>query len=126
MTPAATESPSARSASIIALLAGMWLFASPWVYGAYASPNAWNSWIVGALVFLFAAIRITSPRSTGVSWLNVILGIWTFISPWIYGYTAHGDRFANSLIVGAVVFIAAIVSANAMGHGPRVPTQRTT
>jgi hypothetical protein len=35
-----------RAASVICLLAGIWLFVSPWVYGAYTSGNAWNSWIV--------------------------------------------------------------------------------
>lgn len=117
MTPVATDHPAMRGGSILALLAGIWLFVSPWVYGAYTAPSAWNSWIVGALIVLFAAIRVSQPRSAGVSWLNVILGAWTFVSPWVYGYTANTGRFINSLCVGVIVFIVAIVSANAMTHG---------
>jgi uncharacterized membrane protein len=97
---------------------------SPWVYGAYTSPNAWNSWIVGALIVIFAATRLSNSRAAGVSWLNVILGIWTFISPWVYGYTGNSGRFINSLCVGVIVFIAAIVSANAMPHRTQ-PTRQT-
>jgi hypothetical protein len=96
---------------------------SPWVYGAAASPNAWNSWIVGALIFIFAATRLNRPRLASVSWLNVILGIWAFISPWIYGYAGNAGRLMNSLCVGAIVFVAALVSANAMPHGT-MPSHR--
>ncbi len=122
MTPVTTDTPAARSATVIALLAGIWLFVSPWVYGAAASPSAWNSWIVGALIFIFAATRLNRPL-TGVSWVNVILGVWTFISPWIYGYVGNSGRFINSLCVGVIVFVVALISANSMPHqmtpGPR-------
>lgn len=103
---------SARPASVITLLAGVWLFVSPWVYGAYITQNAWNSWIVGALIFIFAATRLNQINSAGLSWLNAILGIWVFASPWIFGYTGNTNRFVNSLCVGIVVFIASIASAN--------------
>ena len=112
-----------RPASTIALLAGIWLFVSPWVYGAAASPNAWNSWIVGALIFIFAATRLNRPRLVSLSWLNVILAVWTFISPWIYGYAGNTGRFINSLCVGVIVFVAAMISANAMPHGT-MPSHR--
>jgi hypothetical protein len=46
-----------------------------------------------------------------LSWLNALLGIWTFFSPWIYGYTAGTGRFINSLCVGVIVFVLAICSA---------------
>ncbi|HEX4135741.1 MAG TPA: SPW repeat protein [Bryobacteraceae bacterium] len=108
----------ARGASLIALLAGLWLFFSPWIYGAFANSNAWNSWIVGALIFLFARIRMNRPAETGLSWLNSILGIWIFISPWVYGYTANSGRVVNSLLVGLIVFCAGIAGANSerMSH----------
>lgn len=123
MTPATTDTPSARPASIIALLAGIWFFVSPWIYGAAGSPNAWNSWIVGALMFIFAATRLNRPSLAGMSWLNVILAIWTFVSPWVYGYTGNTGRFINSLCVGVIVFVAAMIGANAMSHA-NMPRQR--
>ena len=124
MTPVTTDTPAARPASTIALLAGIWLFVSPWIYGAAATPNAWNSWIVGALIVIFAASRLNRPFAS-LSWLNVILAIWTFVSPWIYGYTGNMGRFINSLCVGVIVFVAAMVSANAMPHHHQMtPGQR--
>ena len=117
MTPDRTDAHPARGASIIAILAGLWLFVSPWIYGAYGDASAWNSWIVGALIFVFAWIRMNHPAATGLSWLNSILGIWTFVSPWVFGYPAAG-RLVNSLFVGLIVFCAGLAGANSdrMSH----------
>jgi hypothetical protein len=124
MTPARTDAHPAWGASFITLLGGLWLFVSPWVYGASANASAWNSWIVGALIFLFALIRMNRLTATGMSWLNSILAIWTFASPWIFGYTGNTGRFINSLCLGFIVFCAAVVGANSerMHHDPASTT----
>jgi hypothetical protein len=118
MTPAVTDAHPALGASLLALFAGLWLFVSPWVYGAPGNSAAWNSWIVGALIFLFALIRRSQPAATKLSWLNSMLGIWVFVSPWVFGYTGTAGRFINSMCVGFIVFCAAIVAANSerMSH----------
>lgn len=112
-----------RAASVICLLAGIWLFVSPWVYGAYTSGNAWNSWIVGAAIFLLACARVSRPAySTGISWVNLVLGIWVFFSPWIYGYvTVNTGRFINSLCVGVIVFVFALTSGITATRLTRMP-----
>ena len=106
----------------ICLLAGVWFFVSPWVYGAAAQPNAWNSWIIGGFMVLFGILRISRPAySTALSWCNMVLGIWTFFSPWIYGYTGNGGRFINSLCIGVIVFVFSIASANMARRAHVVP-----
>lgn len=106
---------------MINLVAGLWLFVSPWVYRAHSAPNAWNSWIVGALIVSFAATRISNPfHSRGASVINVVLGAWTFASPWIYRYTGDTHRFFNSLCVGIVVFILGVVGQS-MGRTVSAP-----
>jgi|SRR5689334_3388074 len=106
-----------KATATINILAGIWLFLSPWVYQAYSpSPSAWNSWIVGALIVLFGVIRVSNPMSArGASIVNLLLGIWTFASPWIYGYTHTTGEFVNSLCVGVIVFVLATISSS-MGH----------
>jgi hypothetical protein len=105
-----------KGASAINLLAGIWLFVSAWVYGAYTLQNACNNWIVGALIVILAAIRISDPvKTTWASWINCLLGIWTFASPWIYGYGSTG-RSTNSMVVGVIVFVLAIISATALSR----------
>lgn len=116
---------TAKAASVICLLAAIWLFVSPWVYGAFGNGNAWNSWIVGGFIFLFALIRISRPAYGRIfSWINLVLGIWVFFSPWIYGYVGNTGRFINSLCVGVVVFLFSIVSARMISDVP--PAASTT
>ena len=112
-----------KGASGINVLAGIWLFVSAWVYGAYTLQNAWNNWIVGALIVILAAIRLSDPMKTAwASWINCALGIWTFASPWIYRYSGDTGRSINSMVVGVIVFVLAIISAAALprltGTGP--------
>jgi hypothetical protein len=114
-----------QAASVICLLAGIWFFVSPWVYGAAAHGNAWNSWIVGAAIFLIGCLRVSRPAySTGFSWVNLVLGIWAFFSPWIYAYTANSGRFINSLCVGVIVFVCALSSGVVATRIRRVPGPR--
>jgi hypothetical protein len=126
-TRAAAVSPpqnGVRTASTIVLLAGIWYFVSPWVYGAYGQSSAWNAWIVGALIFILGCSRVARPaRLAGLSWCNVVLGIWAFFSPWIYGYAGTQGRFVNSLCVGIIVFVLSIVSASITVRTHTVPLQ---
>lgn len=129
MTPTvnANNFGAVKTASGLNLLAGIWLFVSPWVYGAYTSANAWNSWIVGAVIVILAAIRLSRPiaATAAASWVNCLLGIWTFVSPWIYGYTGNEGRFINSLAVGIIVFLLGIWSATTSQtrHLPEMPSR---
>jgi len=103
-----------RATAVLNTLIGIWVFVSPWVYGAGSNGNAWNSWIVGALIAIIAIIRSANPLTTrALGWVNMILGAWLFISPWIYGYTANSGRFINSLCAGAIVFILSLYGATA-------------
>lgn len=116
MTPANTTQSSniGRAASVVNLLLGIWFFVSPWVFGAYKNPNAWNGWIVGALIVILAAIRLANPGGLKIfSWWNMALGVWVFASPWIYGYTFNTGRFVNSLCIGVIVFVLSITAWSA-------------
>ena len=118
-----TSASRAKAASTICMLAGIWLFVSPWVYGAGGS--AWNSWIVGALLFIVGLARIGSPMvSAGLSWFNTLMGIWVFFSPWIFGYVGNEGRFINSLCVGVIVFVLSIASAMASRRHTAAPITR--
>ena len=113
-----------KTIATINILAGIWLFVSPCVYRAYTIPNAWNNWIVGAVIVIAAAIRFSDLSARGASVVNLILGAWTFVSPWVYGYTTDTGRFVNSLCVGVIVFVLGVVgSYQGMGrtHGAPPP-----
>ena len=99
------------TAAWINLLAGLWLIASPWIYGVAVTVggSAWNSIIVGIVIAVVAAIRLGSGVRAGeLGWINVVLGGWMIASPFVYAYALDGPRTANSIIIGLIVLIAAL------------------
>jgi hypothetical protein len=94
-------------------LVALWFFVSPWIYGSYTMPNAWNSWIVGAVLAIvaFSEMYSTIRTAANLSWLSIVLAVWVFFSPWIYGYTANRGRLMNSLCVGVVAFVLSVITS---------------
>lgn len=113
-TPLGQETNTPRvsaGAAGLTLILGLWYIASPWIYG-YANGNTasvWNSVIVGILIALFAATRLSNRGAMPAArWLDLLLGIWAFFSPWIFGYVRAEPRFINSLCVGVLVFVLSL------------------
>jgi hypothetical protein len=44
------------------------------------------------------------------SWLNIIVGIWLFISPWVLGTTGDAATAWNAWIIGAAIFVVALIA----------------
>jgi hypothetical protein len=101
----------ARTASATNILLGVWLLASPWIFGYEAAGAAatWNSVLVGALVAILAACNALSPHPrTGLYWINVLLALWTLISPLRYGYSANTAGFVDNLVLALLIAALAI------------------
>jgi hypothetical protein len=110
--PVRASLTAARASSTISLLAGIWFFISPWVYGSYTRAVGFNNWFAGALIIIFSVTRLMRPAySTAMCWANMVMGIWVFCSPWIYGYAnTNAALFINSLVVGFVLFVFSVIS----------------
>jgi hypothetical protein len=104
------------------LAVGVWLFIAPWVL-AYAGlrPAAWNSWIMGAVV---AAVSVAALIlfAAWQEWVNVVLGVWLLVSPWVMGFASAENASAlwNHVIVGLAVGGLALWDALAHGAEDRV------
>lgn len=110
------HSGQVKTASGINIVVGIWFLISTWVYGYAAASQAmvWNYIVVGALIAIFGAIRYATPHSrVGFSWINIVLGVWALLSPWIYSYAGDMPRVWNDVIVGIVVAALAIWSGSA-------------
>jgi SPW repeat len=110
------HSGQVRTASGINLILGIWLIISPWIYGyaANQSAPATSSVIVGILVLIFSGLRYNMPHGrTGLSWVNIVLGVWTVLSPWIFSFVDSTAYVVNSVVVGCVVAALAIWSGSA-------------
>jgi hypothetical protein len=104
---------------MINVVAGIWLFASPWILGAYAS--GWltlSNALFGALIAMFALAAVY--RLMPIEELiNAVLAAWIFVSPWVWQPASDALAWSN-WIAGAVVVIASISSLVRM---PRQPSR---
>jgi hypothetical protein len=86
------------------LLLGAWLFVSPWVLQYAAGPGgnagaAWNAWISGIVIGVIAVVALFQTQQWE-EWINVLVGIWVAVSPWLLGYTSSTTATSNAVIVG--------------------------
>jgi hypothetical protein len=101
-------------ASTINLLLGIWLFIAGFALAAHA-PAMRNDVIVGVLIFIFAAWRLSRTAPATPSWLNFILGIWLLFAPWSLHYASSDARW-NDFAVGCAVIILSIISGVSRGR----------
>jgi hypothetical protein len=100
--------PWTRWQNWLAALVGIWVFISPWVLGTTASAAAaWNAWILGAALVI-VALAVLATSGYLADWINVALGVWLFISPWVLGYTGIRDGSWSAWIFGVVTVILAL------------------
>jgi len=108
-----TKEQQATTASGLVLVAGLWLIISPFVLG-YSSVTAatWGSIIVGIIIATIAAVRAFRPGEViWLSWVNVVLGVWLVLTPFIYGLSGDARVLYNHIIVGLIVVVLAAWSA---------------
>ncbi len=134
-----TSSPASQWPNWLNLLLAVWLFVSPWVIGFGYGPagtgtnvvtvnNAanmasWDAWVVAVIVGVLSIAAI-SRIAAWEEWVNLVVAVWLFFSPWILGFADLYSATWNSLIVGfliAVLAIWGIMAARSAGtHVERV------
>lgn len=73
---------------------------------AAESGAAWNAWIVGAAIALIAAAALYAFYEVE-EWVNLVLGVWAVVAPWVLGFAAVTAAMWVHLIVGVVVAVVA-------------------
>lgn len=96
-------------ASGVTLIAGIWLIIAPFELGFTSYRDAeWDSIVVGVAVAIVAATRIWGGRDVRcLSWVNVVLGLWIIVSPWVFGNGGVRDILLSDVIAGIVVVVFA-------------------
>ncbi len=85
------------------LVFGIWLFIAPFVLGfAGLTAAAWNSYILGIGVAVFALIALVQPQ-VWEEWINLVLGIWLIVSPFLLGYAGETVPTTNHIVLGILV-----------------------
>lgn len=90
------------------LILGVWLFVSPWALSYQSGTNeSLNAYIAGAAIALLAAFDLYKTYFWAVV-VNLLIGIWTAVSPWVMGVAGEMAVTANSLVVGLAVAVLAL------------------
>jgi len=79
------------------------LFISPWLFG-FAGPQvgSWNAWVSAALIAVVAGIALAE-LYRWEEWVNVLLGLWVAVSPWLLGFAGVANARWTHLLVGLAV-----------------------
>jgi len=95
---------------------GIWLLLSPWALFYEYEPTALrNALLVGALIIVAEVVELSVFREWE-EWINVVLGAWLLVSPWILGIASTAARL-NFMIVGALVLVLALYEINHLRSG---------
>ncbi|MGH7090817.1 MAG: SPW repeat protein [Stellaceae bacterium] len=128
------------------LVLAVWLFISPWVLGfatGYAAGGAavnggaagagggvatngmdigaaaWNAWVFGVIVAIVALAAMAS-RAPWQEWINLLIGIWVFVAPWVLGFTIATNPAWDQWIVGALLFLISLSALSTIRRNPVV------
>jgi hypothetical protein len=96
---------NAKFCDVANLMLGAILFVSPWMLGFSSGAASQNAFVSGIII---AAISIAALAAFAVweEWLNLIMGIWVLVSPWVLGFTATTAMRVH-IVVGIVVAVLA-------------------
>jgi hypothetical protein len=92
---------------VVNLFLGAGLFLSPWIFGfATEMTPSWNAWLSG-LVIAGLAIAALAAYAEWEEWLNLAVGIWVAVSPWLVAFNANTTAAWVHLAAGAAVALLA-------------------
>lgn len=93
--------------SWINILLSAWVIISPFVLAFHSSKAIWSNVVAGAVVGILALVR-WSMHQTGWSWLNLILGMWLVVSPFVLFLS--GPAMWNNVILGIIIAAFALTN----------------
>ena len=87
-------------------LLGLWLCISPWALRFDLEPTATRITVITGILIILAEMMTLSVYRAWEEWINVILGAWLVICPWILGISSSVAR-VNLIVVGLLVMALA-------------------
>ena len=90
------------------IIFGVALFVTPLVFGDTSQGTATTAaYILGVLLILSGLLAAAMREANTVEWIPVILGVITFISPFVFGFTAVTAVAWAAYIVGVLAVVNA-------------------
>jgi hypothetical protein len=92
------------SVQVLSAFVGFWLMAAPSLLD-YGRPMATSDWIVGPLVASFALIAAWEV-TRDLRWVNVVLGAWLVLSPFVLGnMTVAASHIVSGILIGSLSLV---------------------
>ncbi len=87
---------------------GVLLFISPFVFGAMGvQAAAWTAWVGGVLLVIVGLYDLSSPDQKTGQWIEGIIGVLLFISPWVLGFSALMPMAWTAWVIGVLSVVLA-------------------
>ena len=100
----------------LVVVLGVWEVLSPFILGTSHFAGAlWDALILGIALVILAGWAALSQQATTaklLSWINVVLGVWLIVAPFIVRYSGHATALWNDIIVGIIVAVLSVWAAN--------------
>ena len=92
----------------VILLLGLWLLVSPWAFSyPEGSPQMINAFASGLVIAVLAAFDLYKTYFWAVV-VNLLVGVWVAVSPWILRLAEQRVVLWNELLVGIAVVVLAL------------------
>ena len=114
---------NAKYCDVANLVLGAILLVSPWIFGFGTGAATQNAVIVG-IVMAALAIAALAAFAVWEEWLNLVVGLWAVISPWVLGFQGTTAMTVHVLIGIAVAVLAGIEIWMTTQNPPRLTTGR--
>jgi hypothetical protein len=95
---------------LVNLFLGIWAVITPWLIGNHPAAGVVADYgITGILIAFFACAGLIAfrPWQEGI---NIVLGAWLLVSPWILGFTANSSLRWSAVLIGVLVIICSALS----------------
>ena len=112
---------NAKLCDVANLILGAILFFSPWIFGFGAGSASANAYVAG-LAIAILAIPALAAFAVWEEWLNLVVGFWTLVSPWVLGFQGTTAMTVHVVIGAAVAILAAIELWIMSQNPPRLTT----
>lgn len=114
---------NAKLCDVANLVLGAFLLFSPLAFGFDAGMASQNAYISG-IVIAVLAIAALAAFAVWEEWLNLVVGLWVLVSPWVLGFQGTTAMTIHAIVGAAVAILAAIELWMTSQHPPRLTTNR--
>ena len=98
------------------LILGGILFISPWLFSLPAGVKSRNAFISG-IVIVVLSIAALAAFAVWEEWLNLIVGLWLIVSPWVLKFQGTRAMWVD-VVIGIIVAVLAAIELWMMSQTP--------